>query len=110
MGKRWNHYVCKVCGGITVARHDDEGVTPFVIACRAKDERTARTVIRNRCQGFAKSVFFMCSQADDQQPHVIFYRPAPHEAVKAINKMPRRVRTDMLEHYERGGSLLREVR
>lgn len=107
--KKWNHYHCPDCGGVTIARHDDEGVTPFLLRCRAKDIRTKGHTIQG-CRGMAESSFFIGSQVDDQQPHVIFFRPSDAaEAIDAINKEPRRFRAAMLEHYRMGGSLMREA-
>ncbi len=107
--KKWNHYVCPDCGSITVARHDDEGVTPFLLRCRAKDTVTTQGHRIEGCDGMAQSNFFSGPQADDQTPHVIFYRPAADAAIVEILKMPKRFQSAMLEHYKMGGSLLREA-
>lgn len=107
---RWNHYICEKCGGITVARHDDEGVTPFMLRCRVKDIPGARGTLMHGCEGFAESAFFNCSQDDAQCPHVIFYRPADAMvAVEAINREPKKQRAWLLEHYQKGGALMREA-
>lgn len=106
--EKWNHYTCPECGGVTIARHDDEGVTPFMIRCRVKD---VVSVTGNRapgCKGMATSAFFACSQDDTQTPHVIFYRPKADEAIVEINKLPEHVRLAVLDHYTKGGSLMKE--
>lgn len=98
--EKWNHYICQTCGATTIARHDDEGVTPFILRCRA----------RAGCTGEAYSTFFRGPQNDDQKPHVIFFRPADATvAIDAIAKEQRRFRRAMLEHYQKGGALMREV-
>jgi hypothetical protein len=107
--KKWNHYHCPMCGGVTIARHDDEGVTPFLLRGRAKDRVFASGVRVQGCHGMAQSSFFTESQADDQVPHVIFYRPAAIEAIAAINLEQKQHRAAMLEHYQNGGSLMREA-
>jgi hypothetical protein len=107
--KKWNHYHCPKCGGITIARHDDEGVTPFMLRCRAKDTFGVGGVRAHGCEEMAESSFFSGPQDDDQIPHVIFYRPESMKAIEAINKEPKRDRAWWLEHYKQGGSLMREA-
>lgn len=97
--KKWNHYHCPECNGVTIARHDDEGVTPFMLRCRATTS----------CSGMAQSCFFYCSQDDAQVPHVIFYRPATAQAIKDIRKSPKNERVWLMDHYSRGGSLMKEA-
>ena len=104
--KKWNHYNCPECGKVTIARHDSEGVTPFLLRCRAKDEINNGHLIPG-CQGMAESCFFECSQSDSQVPHVIFYRPDAMQAVVDISKEPRRDRAWLLDHYQKGGSLMK---
>ncbi len=105
--KKWNHYTCPKCKGVTVARHDDEGVTPFLIRCRAKDVKHTSGIVMPGCTELAQSCFFDCDQSDEQTPQVIFYRPEPQEAIKEINKSSKREREWLLEHYAKGGSLMR---
>lgn len=107
MTKKWNHYTCDTCGKVTVARHDDEGVTPFIIGCHISDEVTPQTRTRT-CKGMAQSCFFSCDQSDTQTPHVIFFRPKnAADAIKEINSEPFLARKWLLEHYLQGGSLMR---
>lgn len=97
---KWNHYICQTCGAVTIARHDDEGVTPFMLGCYA----------RAGCNGRAQSTFFRGPQGENQIPHVVFFRPTDAiEAIEAINKEPRRWRKAMLEHYQKGGALMRKA-
>ncbi len=106
---QWNHYTCPDCGGITITQEMDDGVTPFMLRCRVHDRLVDGAQIPG-CYGLAESGFYRGSQDPTQQPHVIFYRPAnPADAIEAINKEPKRVRRAMLEHYQKGGSLLKEV-
>lgn len=107
--KKWNHYHCPECKGVTIARHDDEGVTPFLLRCRVNDIKGSTGNIVQGCRGMAQSCFFECSQDDAQKPHVVFYRPQPEEAIKIINKDAKRNRAWLLDHYEKGGSLMREA-
>lgn len=67
--RKWNHYQCPLCRAVTVARHDAEGVTPFMIRCRATPG----------CSVMAESTFFAGPQNDDQVAHVIFFRPATRD-------------------------------
>ena len=106
---RWNHYHCPVCQGVTIARHDDEGVTPFLIRCRVKDIVAANGAIAHGCEGLAESHFFADSQDDSQTPHVIFYRPGETQAMLDISERPERERGWLLDHYIKGGALMREV-
>lgn len=108
--KKWNHYFCPSCKGITVARHDNEGVTPFTIRCRAKDTFGVNGARAHGCEEAAHSQFFDVSQDDNQKPHVVFYRPELIDAIEAINKQPVQARPWYLEHYMKGGALMREVR
>lgn len=107
--KKWNHYVCEKCGGTTVARHDNEGVTPFMIRCRAHDTFGLAHARAHGCEELAESTMFTGSQADDQTPHVIFFRPDEAEAIKWINTQPKRERVGLLDHYAKGGSLMEEA-
>jgi hypothetical protein len=105
--KKWNHYICQECGRTTVARHDNEGVTPFLIGCRAGMIKTDK-VWAPGCDGTAQSVFFEYPQNDDQVADVIFFRPPAEEAIAFINQQPPMERIWLLEHYQKGGSLMRE--
>lgn len=98
--KKWNHYYCEECGQVTIARHDNEGVTPFMLRCRA-------TI---GCEGFTSSCFFECDQSDNQIPHVIFYRPESRKDAKRIIKRETNEanREWLQDHYDKGGALMRE--
>jgi len=105
---KWNHYKCPKCGGVTVARHDTEGVTPFLLRCRARDQVVNGYRIPG-CKELAESTMFTGPQEDTQAPHVIFYRPNAAEAMNIIDGEPQRDRAWLLHHYNLGGALMREV-
>ena len=106
---KWNHYTCPKCGGITISKEFDEGVTPFMIRCRAKDTIENGNRVQG-CNGMAESSFYRGSQKESQRPHIVFYRPSDAiEAIEAINKEPKRFRVAILKHYQKGGSLMREA-
>lgn len=99
--EKWNHYVCPRCKGITIAKHEDEGVTPFFLNCRATPG----------CLGLAESRIYRCSQDDNQRPDVVWYRPASElearEEIARTVQAPYREAT--LEHWRMGGALMREL-
>ena len=106
--KRWNHYTCQKCGAVTIALHENEGVTPFMIGCHAKDTKGVRGARARGCPGMAESCFFTGSQDEKQKPHVIFFRPDDAmKAIEWINNQPERERAWLLDHYQKGGSLMR---
>lgn len=78
-----------------------------MIGCHASDHVTSKTRVRS-CRGIAHSSFFSGDQSDAQKPHVIFYRPTdPVAAIAAVNKENSKAREWYLEHYMKGGSLMR---
>lgn len=98
-GRPFNHYVCEKCRQTTITFHEDDGVTPFMLKCRATPN----------CQGVAYSSFYRNSQDPAQVPHVIWYRPATPETLdKAIRQYPKRFRADVLQHFNLGGCLDRK--
>lgn len=99
MSATWNHYTCEACGAVTIAKHEDEGVTPFMLRCRAT----------SGCREIATSGMYRGPQDDDQVPHIIWYRPkTAAELEAALAPMSDRARVSTREHYEKGGALLRE--
>lgn len=83
-----NVYTCPVCRGETVTIDVDEGVTPFMIACRA----TAR------CNGWAKSSMYR-PRTGHAPPAWEWYKPSASEAAK--------LSPGMRAHVEMGGLDLR---
>ena len=72
--KRENVYVCEECGGYTVTVDIDEGVTPFMLGCRASGDEDS-------CDGMAMSQFY----PEGRRPPYIpapeweWYRPGAEE-------------------------------
>ena len=99
-GRPFNHYTCQTCGMVTITKHEDDGVTPFMLRCRANPH----------CDGTAYSNVYKGPQDESQQPHVIWFRPKGRRALLAALKLlPRQVRNDVREHFDKGGCLSREV-
>ena len=98
MDSRENVYTCQKCGGLTVTIDIDEGTTPFMIRCRAKDVFALAVPY---CDGQAVSSFYPKGPrpAHIPAPEWEWYRPDDDETSKqnAATK----------EHIERGGLLLR---
>ena len=99
-GRPFNHYVCQRCRQTTVTKHEDDGVTPFLLGCRATPG----------CNGTAQSSFYRGPQDPNQNVHGIWFRPKNAMALKKeLLKFHRRFRAEMREHVEKGGCLLREM-
>src|SRR5882672_1113027 len=96
MTPKWNHYRCPRCQGVTVAMHEADGVTPFLLSCRATPG----------CTEWAMSENYRGSQADDQKPDVIWYRPETEaEAIAEIAAtIQEPYRQATLEHWRMGGA------
>ncbi|HUD74796.1 MAG TPA: hypothetical protein VMQ76_06965 [Terracidiphilus sp.] len=93
---RENVYTCQKCGGLTVTVDIDEGVTPFMIGCRASGNETD-------CNGDAYSAFY---PKGPRPPHIPkpsweWYKPSDKE----VNSFPESWR----DHYRKGGLHLRKI-
>ena len=88
-----NAYTCIKCGEDTVTVNRDEGVTPFIIGCRAGFPDT--------CNGEARSQCYNVSQA--LVPTHVWYRPDEAET-KRLEKRHGEVTG---EHIRQGGLWLR---
>lgn len=101
-GRPFNHYICEKCGAITIAKHEHDGVTPFMLGCWATPG----------CKGTAMSRFYRGPQGEEQRPHVVWYRPQSEaELEAALNQEPNVDHREwMREHYENGGCLMRDVK
>jgi hypothetical protein len=77
---RENVYVCEKCGGFTVTIDVDEGVTPFMIRCRAKDV-VGNDAILPGCKGNAVSSFYPEGPRPShiQEPAWEWYAPSSTE-------------------------------
>lgn len=92
-----NAWKCEKCGGLTVARHADEGVTPMFLACRASGRV-------GDCDGQAESMFYPAPPVPEsvlEQLKWEWYRPSK----RAIRKLEPAMRY----HVEGGGLLLRRI-
>lgn len=85
-----NVYQCEKCGGETVTVDREEGVTPFMIRCRADAKRG----------GMMSSTFYMAPQ--DLAPTYEWRKPTPAE-YKKLDKATRK------DHVDRGGLLLYRI-
>lgn len=95
---RINVYVCQTCGGYTVTIDVDEGVTPFMIGCRASGEE-------RECKGVAHSSFY---PKGPRPPHIPepaweWYRMTDAEARRQEKKYP-----GSWHHHEQGGLWIRK--
>ena len=89
-----NAWQCEVCGGLTVAIHADEGVTPMFLACRSTEG----------CKGRAVSSGYPPPPIPDHIVSLLaweWYRPT--------NKQARRMGREMREHVRLGGLVLRAL-
>lgn len=105
-----NAYYCETCGGYIVTIDIDDGVTPFMLACRVKGEPRSEG---NDCNGMMESMFYPKPPwpARDGYGHEIptepsyeWYTPTGAE----LKRMRRRER-DLYEHVRQGGLVLRAV-
>lgn len=92
-----NVYICDECGGETVTVDVDEGVTPYMLRCRAEGKEPTE----DSCPGFAKSSMYR-PMMPYPPPKWIFYRPTTEEIEKA--------EPGMKKHAENGGLFLRPVK
>ena len=119
---RINVYVCQKCGGYTVTVDVDEGVTPFMIGCHAREfephpaeagqrafaEALAKEGVRVkerlklRCDGMAYSSFYPRGPKPKHigEPKWEWYKPEQGE----FSELSR----SALEHVAKGGLLLRK--
>ena len=97
---RENVYTCQKCGRYTVTVDVDEGVTPFMIQCRAQDGPP------RRCTGMAHSNFYPKGPRPKHigPPQWEFYKPTDAELrVKYKGDLLEQMR----EHVSKGGLDLR---
>ena len=87
---RKNAYICKDCGGATVTVDRDDGVTPFMLRCRAKEG----------CGGWAESSFYRCDQSLEATHE--WYKPSGAQI--AVSNAGARA------HYRQGGLALRPIK
>lgn len=88
-----NVYRCPKCGGHTVTIDVDEGVTPFMLRCRASGRE-------GDCDGMAESSFYRVPP--DVIPQWGWFTPRGSEY--------RKLSPGMREHVDKGGLDIREIR
>lgn len=86
---RWNAWVCEVCHEATVCVDVDEGVTPFMLRCRATEG----------CEGMATSRFYPNEAIPPLMPRWEWYKPG---RIRRLF-LSRWVR----EHVKKGGLVIR---
>lgn len=94
MRNKINVYICPVCHGNTVTIDRDEGVTPFLLDCRASGET-------GKCKGMAQSSFY---QAFHPMPEPAWEWYKPTDPVE-LSKMSKA----MLIHVAQGGLQIRRI-
>lgn len=97
-GRPFNHYKCEHCGAYTISKDLADGVTPFLISCKATQH----------CHGMAASTFYRGPQVPEQQPHIVWYRPTPEELDAELAKYDKDyTRNEVYDHVNNGGLLMR---
>jgi hypothetical protein len=89
-----NAWRCVACGGLTVAVHVDEGVTPMFLACRRTDG----------CPGRAVSSGYPAPPVPDNVIDLLAW-----EWWKPTGRQYRRLSPEMRSHVDRGGLDLRPL-
>lgn len=122
---RINVYVCRKCGGYTVTVDVDEGVTPFMIGCHAKETEVhpaesgskafedlldrelgirikSKNLLKVKCDGMSESSFYPRGPRPNwiEEPKWEWYKPEPGE----LANMSRSAK----EHVNQGGLLMRK--
>lgn len=93
---RENVYTCKKCGGYTVTVDVNEGVTPFILRCRASGKE-------GDCDGDAYSAMY----PDGPRPARI--PPPAWEWFKPTGSEYNKLSRAMKEHVDRGGLDIRRT-
>lgn len=88
---RINIYTCTTCDGKTVTVDVNDGVTPFMIRCRATE----------RCGGDAHSCFYRVPPGE-HKPTFEWYKPTLKKAKRLDRTWP-----GTLDHVRQGGLMLR---
>ena len=90
-----NVYVCETCGGYTVTVDVDDGVTPFMLGCRANVQGMGIYV--PTCKGMAQSQFYPVG------PRPIHIPPPAWEWYKPTGADFDNLSAAMKEHVYKGG-------
>lgn len=92
---RENVYTCTKCGGYTVTVDVDDGITPFILRCRASGKE-------GECNGRAYSSCYPNGPRPAKIP------PPAWEWFKPIGSEYNKLSRDMKEHVDKGGLDLRK--
>lgn len=96
-----NGWLCKKCSRLTIVIHRDEGVTPFVLACRADGFDPTHPM--SSCDGFGESCGYPVDPPP-RPPEWEFYRPDDRELQLLDQKHP-----GMWFHVKNGGLNIRRI-
>lgn len=100
MSKR-NSYQCTTCGGIVFTEDRDEGVTPFMMGCRATDG----------CDGTMESAFYrLPDQAAKVRPHYVWRKPTAEEYAAMSSAMKTHIDQGGLDLHPLGPVIDAEIR
>jgi hypothetical protein len=93
---RINVWTCPKCGGYTVCIDIHEGVTPFMLRCRASGRE-------GDCDGMATSAFY---PKGPRPPHI---PPPAWEWFRPVGSEYRKLSAAMREHVDKGGLDIRKI-
>jgi hypothetical protein len=85
-----NVYTCPDCGGYTVTIDVDDGVTPFLLGCRASGRA-------GDCKGMAQSAFY------PKGPRPFHFPPPAWEWYRPTEEEFSRLNPGMKDHVRNGG-------
>ena len=86
MSNRRNAYICKTCNGVIITVDHDEGVTPFMLLCRATP----------KCKGAMYSQFYRGALVEGSLPAQFEWRKATYKEYAKASK-------PMQQHFDAGG-------
>lgn len=87
-----NAYICKTCKGKTVTIDIDDGVTPFMLNCRATEG----------CKSWAQSQCYDVDPLEVGKPAFEWYQPSLAEIKKSS--------PGMIDHAAQGGLFIRPIK
>jgi hypothetical protein len=101
-----NAYHCETCHGYIVTVDLDDGVTPFMLACRVLGEPKDRA---NTCKGMMQSMFYPEEPWPTEDGYGVAIPTVPTwEWYKPIGRELAGLDSDSFEHVRKGGLLLRK--
>jgi hypothetical protein len=81
-----NRYTCQACGGHIITEDRDQGTTPFMIDCHAKQG----------CPGPMQSAFYRGDFVNSSEPVAFIWRKPTREEYVAAHPV-------MKQHFDMGG-------